>query len=340
MSEKQLTLFVPGLLNSLACDRQTLPRFIALETLLAKAQRRVLAGKSYYQTLQALFGQSVDPDEGIPVAAISRLAECGEMDERIWMHVDPVYIYADKDRLVMRGNAILDMNEEEAAALQKELNNLYADDDYNFEFFHHQRWYVSMPVMPLARFHSLCDVLGRSVEAYMPSGKEKAKWHRFINEVQMLFHASEVNQQRNVSEQPPINSIWCWGVGCLPKTIDPAWQSVYTNEVFAKGLSMLSETPCYDLPANADEVLSGQSDQQLVVVELKEEDVLSIDFERYITRLSLMEQNWFKPLLSAIKAGRLARLKLIIGDGYEYTINRTALLQFWKRAKPLQGRAS
>ena len=50
-------------------------------------------------------------------------------------------------------------------------------------------------------------------------------WYKLLNEIQMFMHQHEVNQQRMQSGLLAINSLWFWGAGSRPQTLDSnlAW---------------------------------------------------------------------------------------------------------------------
>ncbi len=313
-----------------------MPRLAALQTLLARADQQVGTAKPYHACVADQFELQHDADS-IAVAAVSHYADSGRKDDKVWMHVDPVYMEADKDRLVIRGSDVLELQRSEVDALQQELNNLYADDGYRFEAYAGNRWYMCLQQRPKSRFHAMDEVLGRSVEPFLPQGADQTHWHRFMNEVQMLLHASAVNQQRVGQDQFPVNSIWCWGPGKMPEQVRGHWHAVFSDEPFVKGLALLAGTTVHSMPASAEALLdkAAVTDKSsevhaLVVIEQSEEDMLSLDSHYHIDKLSKLENNWFAPLLRALRQRRIASVSLLPCNGVTYKLKKNHLWRFWR----------
>ncbi len=338
MTKPHISLLIPDLFACIDKAQSSVPRLKALETLLARADRSTAEPKSYYPCISELMGLECE-SKHIPVAAVSRYADSGLKDQRVWMHVDPVYIEADKDRLILRGNSMLDLDTDESSTLLQGLNDLYAEDGWQFESYNNERWYVSLTKLPASSFHSLSDARGRSVEPFMPSGADQTHWHRFINEVQMYLHAAESNQQRLEQQQYPVNSVWCWGPGQLPDSIISPWQAVYTDEPFCKGLAMLAGVLVYSPPPRVESVIEENSSDQinrLVVLSPDEADMLSMDTRHHTDRLIKLETAWFKPLLQALKQGRIASLGLQTCEGHCYRLKKLGLSKIWRRRRKIR----
>lgn len=344
MTASHLTLVIPGLFESMARQNQVMPRYHALETLLAKSNKLPSRANTYQDYILKQYKTDLQTAEC--VAAVSRYADSGYLDDKIWMQLSPVFLNIDKDRLILQGQSMLSVSSHEADILVNELQNLYKDEGWRFENYHPERWYVSIDKLPDSMFHVYYDALGRSVEPFLPQGSDQTEWHRILNEMQMLLHASEVNQARTEKSQYPINSVWCWGAGKIPASVDSHWHTVYTDDVFCKGLSLLSLDPVFDLPEHVDGLKKNisshievkQSDKvwhELVVMRQTEEDCLSLDFSHYTQRLSTLENNWFQPLLNGLKQGQYTSVTLIACDGYQYQIEKKHLRRFWKKRKSI-----
>jgi hypothetical protein len=341
MTTQYISLLIPDLFECISKVQRPIPRLAALETLLARADQLVDSADAYYPCVLNQFDLKVEPDT-IPVAAVSRYADSGYKDDKVWMHVDPVYIEADKDRLILRGNSMLEVDKVVATGLLQELNTLYAADGLQFESFYPERWYVSLPQQPESRFYALSEALGRSVEPFLPKGEDQTHWHRFLNEVQMLLHAAEVNQQRAKHNQYPINSVWCWGPAKIPEQVGAHWDTVYSEEPFAKGLAMLADVPVYSVPSSAESVIdmlyatdTVNEGHTLVVIEPSEEDILSVDTRHHIDKLSMLEKNWFEPLLQALKKNHIASVSLLTCNGVQYRLEKHCLRRFWRKRKKI-----
>jgi len=75
------------------------------------------------------------------------------------------------------------------------------------------RWYLfpdepwSLQTVPLQ------TALGASVETRLPQGQHASHWRRLLNEIQMRWHMSRVNQEREARRQQAANGLWLHGGG-------------------------------------------------------------------------------------------------------------------------------
>jgi len=335
-----ITLIIPGLFDSLSRQNREMPRYDALETILAKSDQQVSGITSYHDCILKQF--DIEFDVAGCIAAVSRFADTNKQDDKVWMVATPVFLNADKDRLILQGQSMLSIKQGEADKLVNDLNDCYKDDGWLFESCHPERWYVSLPELPVSQFSHYIESLGRNIEPFMPKGSDQLHWRSVINEMQMLLHASDVNQQRLEVSDYPINSVWCWGDGKLPKSVKSQWDSIYTNDVFCKGLGMLSETVVNELPIHADKIIENNQmkkntneSHKLVIMQQNEEDILSLDFEYYIQRINNLEQNWFKPMLDKLKNGDISSLTFLACNGFCYQLKKSHLRRFWKKRKSI-----
>ena len=148
----------------------------------------------------------------------------------------------------------------------------------------------------------------------MPGGDDRAKLARLLNEIQMTLHAAPVNEQRRRQGLLPINSLWFWGYGALPASIERRWSFVAGDENLAKGLALLAETPFQRLPEDYDGLEPGPDNASgLVVINALQRFSDYQDPEGWLAALPDYEANWFLPLRRAMQSGRLACLEIRAG---------------------------
>ena len=61
------------------------------------------------------------------------------------------------------------------------------------------------------------SILGRPVGGWVEQSRQVLPWYRLFNEIQMYLHQHPLNQERQAQGKLPINSLWAWGSGSLPK---------------------------------------------------------------------------------------------------------------------------
>src|SRR5690606_25085448 len=116
---------------------------------------------------------------------------------------------------------------------------------------HPERWYLRLSADPGIRTHSLSEVIGRDVHAFLPFGESAQRWHAILNEAQMLMHGSPVNQVREQAGKPEINSVWFWGGGIVPAEASAPCEQIWSDHPLAIGLARLAAVPVSRKPDSA-----------------------------------------------------------------------------------------
>ncbi|HWA39297.1 MAG TPA: hypothetical protein VG873_15670 [Burkholderiales bacterium] len=321
-----LELLVPGLL--------TLPgpaRAPALERLLRRGRVRRGERASMEAWLQEGFRLPA-----LPAGALSVLGSGGEPGDASWARADPVHLRLLRDRIVIVPADAVGLTAAEAEALSAALRAHFSE---RLDLVVHTtgRWSVrlagplALPAMPPL------DMAGRPAA---PGGAGDA----LLTEIQMVLHAHEANAARESQGQPPINSLWLWGEGALPKDAHATWLSATAGDPLVHGLAraagMRSRAPS---PA-ADwlERAPGEGRHLVVLDHLRAPAALG-DVQGHAEALAALEREWFAPVLAALQAGGLGMVTVHVPDGaralWVETI-RGDLRRFWRRPRPLAAWAS
>jgi len=157
--------------------------------------------------LQKAFGLPA----GAPISACSALAD-GAVQAR-W-RLDPVNLHIGRDHLVLTDPARLDLGTEDARSLAASVDELFRDEGLTLIADHPLRWYLQEtdPARGLRlQTRSMLAALGRSIDAWQPSGDDARRWRRIVNEVQMSWYGHPVNDRRESLGLRPINSVWIEG---------------------------------------------------------------------------------------------------------------------------------
>lgn len=157
--------------------------------------------------LQKAFGLPA----GAPISACSALAD-GAMQAR-W-RLDPVNLHIGRDHLVLTDPARLRLGAEDARSLAASVDELFRDEGLTLIADHPLRWYLQEPDPARGlrlQTRSMLAALGRSIDAWQPSGDDARRWRRIVNEVQMSWYNHPVNDQRESQGLRPINSVWIEG---------------------------------------------------------------------------------------------------------------------------------
>ncbi len=335
--QRRLTMLVPALatpLNSAEpLPAETAPPLDALRMLLSRSSVRELPLSGMEAQLFQLFAARIsDPDGELPVAAVTHAFDRREVVSGWRMRCDPVHLVPGHNSLVLAGSDELEITPEESDILVAELNEFYSDKGWRFEATDPARWYLTLPQAPRLKTHPLPEVMGRSIDRYLPRGADAAVWHTVLAEVQMFLHSSGINLQRESCGKPTINSLWFWGGGTLPVVESSPWDRVWSNEVVGRALAGIADTPCSPVPESGQQWLREATGGTHLVI---------LDRGRYIPRfeerftwLELLQQfdkQWFSPLLMALKKGKLGRLEIYAGSNRLFQLTPRSLWRLWRR---------
>lgn len=329
---KPLDLVVPGLCGPLpGLDAlQINPALLSLTRLLARADKFPSKQKGFYPELAALFG--IQPLLAVPSAALSLLGLEHELGDGTWFHADPVHLQANMDHAILRDSTSLDLSADEAAALVKEVNDHFSEDGIRLIATDKNHWFLNINGHADIETTALHDVIGCNINFYMPKGDDKKFWQKFLNEVQMLFHMSDVNQQREKSGLLPVNSLWLWGGGELPEIGMSFKQDVYASHMLAKGLAIIHDAKY--CPVNEIEPLFEMIDEKkpsLVVLD----DVFTLvcygDVSAWQQALDALYEQWIEPLVSHCMRRKVS-VRLHPCNGVNYLISPSNKYRFFRKA--------
>ena len=342
-----LTLFIPALTGRAGDEARPAPpsRLPALETLLARAQRRHGVSGGMTASLFHLFGvnpsfaihHALPPDGRYPVAALTGL--CDDLHnptDGLWLRADPVHLAADRDRVVMTAYEHLAVRPAEVRQLVDEFNGLFGEDGLALHAPTPQRWYLRVPQPPSFSASAVDDVVGQDIDPHLPRGEAAMGWHRLLNEVQMLFHASDVNQARQQRGELPVNSLWFWGGGVLPDAPPASWSAVWSNEIVSRALARYCRVAHQSLPPTAGEWLEhAGGGEHLVVMDGARNALRNGDIAAWHNFLEGVENEWIAPLTAAVTSAGVGEVRLQTGDGGIYCATSKTLRRWWVRRRPL-----
>ncbi|MDD5241915.1 MAG: phosphoglycerate mutase [Sulfuricella sp.] len=332
-------------------------RLPALETLFGRGQKSLLPADGKEAWLCRAFGVSHPPlsplpqageeanvkgadfDCDWPVASFSLLAEGGNPGNDFWLMAEPVHLQLQRNRMVLVDAGNLKISDEEATSLTAALNSHFADDGLAFFPTRPDRWHLRLTHPARLETHPLDTVIGRDVRNFLPGGADGGHWHGILNEIQMLLHSHPVNEKREQRGALPVNSIWPWGAGSLPKKLNPSYTRVWADDALARGLATAAGIPAGDAPTSIAEWLQQATPgTHLVVLDELRSAALYDDFPHWREGLIRLEKNWFHPLLRALARGNISGLALpVFGTSQAQILitHRADLWKIWRRSQPL-----
>ena len=246
-------LAAPGLLGPLprGAGAGQVPRPRRLETLLSRATTGP-APRSLAGTLFECF--AVAPTLG-GSAACSYLAETGEPPPGWACHADPVHLVADQDRVLLFDLPNDPLSAADAEEMLGTFNRHFAEDGLRLAVTPAGGWFVLAERRPDVAFHDLDEVVGRSLDPFLPEGSAAGAWRRFLTETQMLFHGLACNARREAEGCLPVSGLWFSGGGELPEIAAPASVSRAAGPgSLLAGLCKLAQVP---LTSNSEVLREG-----------------------------------------------------------------------------------
>ena len=355
----ELVLLVPGLLGPAAAgsgDPEAAQALVAgldldgLDRLLARAGHTMTTTPATDDSPEALafraFGHAA-PAAGTdwPVAAVTALVD-GEADQGsgFRLRADPVHLRADIDDLVLFDASDIGLSPDEAEALARTVNDAFAHavndalgpDGPCIDAAHPHRWYVAPDAPARIATTPLSRAAGARVSGALPRGPDAARWHRWMNEVQMALHECPVNVERERRGAAPVNSVWVWGAGSLPPAGDaPApYARVWADDALLRGLARHAGVESGPNPAGAGEWLGGdpRPGAHLTVFDDLYPAVRRADIDAWRAGLARLSRSWAQPLLDALDSGAVARVSIDDERGNRFTATRRGRFRWWRRA--------
>lgn len=135
-------------------------------------------------------------------------------EQPIWL-VELVHMSPSREgaRLLPAGE--LSITEDQSAALLNSAQKLFEDSGFSLRPLSEEHWLIDIPddFAPLCASPAL--VGSTSVNDWWPQDMAARPWRRLVNELQMLWFESTVNQHRYDRGLAPVNSLWLFGGGAL-----------------------------------------------------------------------------------------------------------------------------
>jgi hypothetical protein len=326
---RSLRLFSFSPLPVAADEGGTLAGLPGLARLLSRARAASLVDRDLESVLLDSFGVRRQLDW--PVAPFAWLGDGGEAGGRYWLRADPVHLRAERDAVLLVDARHFSLDTASARSLVDALNAHFESDGLRFFASESTRWYVAVERIPDIATSPLRAAAGRNIDSLLPKGADALIWHRWFNEIQMLFHSHVVNEAREAAGQPTVNSVWFWGGGVLPDAVAGVFAGVWCDDPLARGLARASGVAWAPLPESAEQWLARASEGEHVLV-------LSPLAGARGDALEGLEQNWFAPMLRALRGRQLSMLSLLVGNGdgsLRFDLSASDLWKFWRRAPVL-----
>jgi hypothetical protein len=166
-------------------------------------------GAAHLEWLARAYRVPGDPPASAPYAWRAHGGQA--TDAGVWF-CEPVHLRLEPERTVLTRIEAPPLNEAESADLFAEAAD--SARAYVAELRRAaSRWYLLAEPTWSLRTTPLEAALGASVEPRLPQGEHAIQWRRLLNEVQMRWHASRINREREARGQQAANGLWLHGGG-------------------------------------------------------------------------------------------------------------------------------
>ena len=339
----RLTLLAPELIWPEPGDQLTLGKLATpgFEWLNARADFDRQPRQSHESALAGLFGLGHGGSD-IPYGALRLAGESGtDLPAGHWLCADPVHLRFHHERIVLADAGAFDLDETEADALIASLNDTFADIG-EFRRTTARRWYLRLKAPTAHAALPLSAMAGKRIDGELP--EQPSDLARWLNEVQMFLHGHPVNQRREGTGQPAINSLWLWGNGELPAisvSADKAgFDAVYGDDPLARGLARAAGLNAQALPADLPALLaaSGKAAAPLVVLDSLLPHVLYENGEGWRACWLAIETRWMAPLQQQL-GRKIDSVRLVAPTIYgrlEWQADGSSRWKFWKKGRALE----
>ncbi|EAR21535.1 hypothetical protein [Nitrococcus mobilis] len=301
----------------------------ALETLLTRGRlSRCRQSGELSAVLAGLLGL-----ESLPVGPVALLGMGGDPGESYWFRAAPIHLYPDRDRLLLLAGAQLQPREDEARILIDEFNALFQEDDLEL-VAQGGAWFLRTPHEPAIQTQPLERVCGRYMDEYLPVGPQARTWIAFLNEAQMLLHSSAVNRRREARGELPINGLWLWGGGYLPRCKKYSLiEAVYADAAEACGVAKLLGIKALLPAAKRLAQIKTTGGPTLAVWLRSQAALVQGDIDQWWQALAAFEESWAADALVALRTGAWRAVHLYPGSGQSWRITAADLRRFWRRRR-------
>jgi hypothetical protein len=249
----------------------------------------------------------------LAAAPLTRRLDSNDAHLGGWLRCDPAYVRPDMStaRLLAWGEG-LQLEAAEAEALVASLRVLFGDFNAPLSAPHPARWYVAVAEpRALPPMHAPEAVLGGDLLAFLPEGSEGRRWRQLWNEAQVILHQHPLNAARAAAGRPPVNSLWFWGGGQLPDSVQSQARGVLSVDPVVQALGLLAgcATLSADDPWHADALI----------------DLASL---RDVAEL---ERSLLGEIEAALASARLDAVQLDFADGRGFALAHRQHWRFWRR---------
>ena len=269
-------------------------------------------------TIAELMHQDASKDG---LAALHFWGQTGDRSGAWMAAADPVHLEARLDHLFLHDLRGKQMPMADLRSIFDFLQDTFGSDRMAFARIGHQGYLRGAGGFATAKMSAIA-IDGRRPDEFMPKqGDDGAAddHHRLLSEVQMALHQHVVNDHRQESGMPEVNSLWIWGGGTAPEVKVKPMLPLFSNDPLLKGF-WLSRTGIVEPWADDFGPCIALAQKGFVAIAPQNRG----SSDRYLLQLK-----------SLMASGKIGRLTVIFRDGLRAEISSRDAFRFWRRESPL-----
>lgn len=293
---------------------------------------RVLPHEAWLSHALGLAPAPDHPDTGAPVATAA-MRGCGPelaaaSAEGHWFIVQPANIQIARTHSLLSDPRALQLTEDESRSLFDIARPYFEELGKPLLYATPGLWFVRADDWSGLRTASPDAAATQYISDWVPEGERARDYRKLQNEIQMLWHEHPVNEARHARGLQQVNSFWLWG-GSAPAT--PA-AALWVASAGAPSWMQALAAPSRRTPDPAR--LIAEAGAATVILAELIPSAQTGDWADWLARMQRLEQEWFAPLLAALKDGRIGRATLVPSNRHSWmTVSSTKLAQrkFWRK---------
>ena len=276
-------------------------------------------------------------DAGAPVATAA-MRGCGpELAAAAasghWFVVQPANIQISRTHSLLSDPRALQLTEDESRSLYDLARPYFEELGKPLLYATPGLWFARADDWSGLRTASPDAATTQYISDWVPEGERARDYRKLQNEIQMLWHEHPVNEARHERGLQQVNSFWLWG-GSGPVT--PAALPLWVASAGAPSWMQALAAPARRAPEAARLIADAGNEGGAVTAVLAEliPSAQTGDWADWLARVQRLEQEWFAPLLAALKDGRVDRITLVLSHRHGWmTVSSTKLAQrkFWRK---------
>lgn len=295
---------------------------------------RVLPHEAWLSHALGLAPAPDHPDTGAPVATAA-MRGCGaELAAAAanghWFIVQPANIQISRTHSLLSDPRALRLTEDESRSLYDIARPYFEELGKPLLYAAPGLWFVRADDWSGLRTASPDAATTQYISDWVPEGERARDYRKLQNEIQMLWHEHPVNEARHARGLQQVNSFWLWGgSGPVTPAAVPLWVAADGAPSWMQALA----APERRAPDVARLLADPANNATAVLAELIP-SAQTGDWADWLARLQRLEQEWFAPLLAALKEGRVGRATLVMSHRHDWmTVSSSKLAQrkFWRK---------